>query len=66
LLAKHLRGGMWKVLSIKIDPKMKRALELVAEDEFTSVSSIVKKAIAKYLEKKGIDWKKEKKKSNPH
>ena len=51
---------MLKVLSIKIDSRMKKALERIAEKEFTSVSSIVKKSIAGYLEKNGIDWKKEK------
>jgi len=51
---------MVKVLSIKIDTRMKKALERIAEREFTSVSSIVKKSIAEYLEKNGTDWKKEK------
>ena len=48
------------MLSIKIDPKMKKALEQVAEKEFTSVSSIVKKAIAEHLTKHGVDWQKKK------
>ena len=49
---------MWKMLSIKIDPKMKRALEELAENEFSPVSTIVKKAIDKYLQEQGIDWRK--------
>lgn len=50
------------MLSIKIDPKMKKALEELAEKEFSPVSTIVKKAIDKYLQEQGIDWKKNKKK----
>ena len=48
------------MISIKIDPKMKKALEKFAKKEFSPVSSIVKKAIEKYLLEQGIDRKKEK------
>ena len=47
------------MLSVKVDPKMKKALENLAEKEFSPVSSIVKKAIEKYLKSHNIDWKKE-------
>ena len=47
------------MLSIKINPEMKRALEELAEKEFSPVSTIVKKAIDKYLQEQGIDWRKE-------
>ena len=40
---------------------MKEALEDLAEKEFSPVSTVVKKAIDKYLHEKGIDWRKEKK-----
>jgi predicted transcriptional regulator len=49
-----------QVLSIKIDPKMKKALEKLAEKEFSPVSTIVKKAIDRHLQENGIDWRKEK------
>ncbi len=51
---------MDKVLSIKIDPNMKKALEELAEKEFSPVTTIVKKAIDKYLHEQGIDWREEK------
>lgn len=51
--------GETESLSIKVDPRMKKALEKAAREEFTSVSSILKKAAAKYLEDVGIDWRKE-------
>ena len=38
------------MLSIKIDSKMKEALEELAEKEFSPVSTVVKKAIDKYLQ----------------
>jgi predicted transcriptional regulator len=50
---------MWSMLSINIDPKMKKALEKLAEKEFSPVSAIVKKAIDKYLNEQGIEWRKE-------
>jgi len=45
--------------SIKLDPQMKQALENLAKEQFVPVSSLIKQAIAKYLEEKGIDWRKE-------
>jgi hypothetical protein len=50
---------MDKVLSIKIDPRMKKAVEDLAEKEFAPVTTIVKKALDKYLQEHGIDWRKE-------
>ena len=38
---------------------MKAALEKAAQEEFTSVSSILKKAAAMYLQQVGIDWREE-------
>ena len=49
------------MLSIKIDPNMKKALEELAEKEFSPVSTLVKKAIDKYLHDKGIEWRDKKK-----
>ena len=49
------------MLSIKIDPEMKKALEDLAEKEFSPVSTIVKKAIDKYLQEQGINWRDKKK-----
>jgi predicted DNA-binding protein len=47
-------------VSIKMPPKMKKALEKLAEKEFTTVSGLLKKAAEKYLQEHGIDWRKEK------
>ena len=50
---------MVKPTSIKLDPKMKAALEKLAKEQFISVSSVIKQAIAKFLQEQGIDWRKE-------
>ena len=55
---------MGTVLSFKIDPEMKKALEELAEQEFSPVTTIVKKAIDKYLSENGIDRRKEKSKKS--
>ena len=48
------------MINIRIDPRMKQAIEKVAKREFSSVSGIIKKAVQEYMEKHGIDWEKEK------
>ena len=48
------------MISLKIDPRMKKALERLAEKEFSSLSGIMKKSADEYLSKNGIDWREEK------
>jgi len=54
---------MWNMISIKVDPRMKKALEKLAEKEFSSVSGILKKAAEKYLQDHDIDWREESEKT---
>jgi len=56
-LKKIYENGMDKVLSIKIDPRMKKAIEDLAEKEFAPVTTIVKKALDKYLQENGLHWR---------
>jgi hypothetical protein len=58
-LKRKAKPGQLESLSIKVEPQMKAALEKAARDEFTSVSSILKKAAAKYLDEVGIAWREE-------
>jgi len=53
-------GGMLTVISIKVDPRMKKALEKLAEKEFTSVSGLLKKGAEKVLQEHAINWREEK------
>ena len=45
------------MISIKVDPRMKKALEVRAELEFSSVSGILKKSAEKYLLEHNINWR---------
>jgi predicted DNA-binding protein len=46
-------------VTIKMPPKMKKALEKLAKKEFSSVSGILKKAAEKHLQEHDIDWRDE-------
>jgi hypothetical protein len=45
------------VMTLKIDPRMKKALEELADKQFISISAAVKQAIDKHLKENGIDWR---------
>ena len=45
------------MINIKIPPEMKAALKKLAEQQFTSMSSVIKQAIEKHLHEQGIDWR---------
>ena len=49
-------------VTVKMSPEMKKALEKLAKQEFSSVSGILKKAANKYLLEHGIDWREKEKK----
>ena len=48
-------------VTIKMPPEMNKALEKIAEKEFSSVTGILKKAAEMYLLDQGIDWREEQK-----
>ncbi len=50
---------MEDLMSIKVDPRMKRALKKLADKQFNSISGIVKQAVERHLEEQGVDWHKE-------
>ena len=47
------------MVNIKMDPKMKAALQKLADQQFSSLSSVIKQAVDKHLQEQGIDWRKE-------
>jgi hypothetical protein len=59
-LKQIIRESMLVHVSIKMDPKMKEALEKLAKSEYTSVSGLMKKAAEKLLQEHGIDWREKK------
>jgi predicted transcriptional regulator len=52
-------GDMSIMVNIKLDPRMKEAIQRLADKQFTSMSAIIKQAIEKHLKDNGIDWRKE-------
>lgn len=52
-------GSMPELLTIKVDPRMKAALRKLAENQFISVSAVVKQVIDRHLKEQGINWREE-------
>lgn len=50
------------MINIKIDPKMKAAIQKAAEKQFISMSAFIKQAIEKSLQEQGFDWREKPKK----
>jgi predicted HicB family RNase H-like nuclease len=53
---------MLEMINIKIDPKMKAAIQKAAEKQFISMSAFIKQAVEKQLQEQGINWREEEKK----
>jgi predicted transcriptional regulator len=51
---------MWTLLTVKVDPRMKKAIQKAAEKQFISMSAAIKQAIEKYLQDHGVNWREEK------
>jgi predicted transcriptional regulator len=47
------------MINIKVDPKMRTAIKKLADQQFISMSAVIKQAIEKHLQEHGIDWRKE-------
>jgi predicted transcriptional regulator len=51
--------------STKLDFQMKQAFANLAKEQFVPVTSLIKQAIAKYLQEQGIDWRQDKPEKKP-
>ena len=51
---------MLEMINIKVDPKMKSAIQKAADKQFISMSAFIKQAVEKHLQEQGIDWREEK------
>lgn len=58
----YIYGGMKMTLSFKVDPRLKDALQELADKENRSLSNYVVTALMKHLEEHNVDWRKESKK----
>ena len=58
----YINGGMKMTLSFKVDPRLKDALQELADKENRSLSNYVVTALMRHLEEHNVDWRKESKK----
>jgi len=54
---------MFKMVNVKMDTRMRDALKKISEKQFSSVGAVIKQAVEKFLEDRGIDWRNEPEKS---
>lgn len=47
------------MITIKIDPKMKKGIEKLADEQLVNMSTVIRQAVDKYLKEYNIDWRKE-------
>ncbi|MEE9120710.1 MAG: ribbon-helix-helix protein, CopG family [Syntrophobacteria bacterium] len=47
------------MIAIKMDPRMKKALQKSAEEELVSMSTLIRQLVDRHLKGKGIDWREE-------
>jgi len=50
---------MVAVINIKMDPKLKKALENFAQQQGISVSALIRQTMIKSLQEHDIDWREE-------
>lgn len=53
------KGDMKIMITIKIDPKMKKGIEKLADEQLVNMSTVIRQAVDKYLKEYNIDWRKE-------
>ena len=51
---------MVAVVNIKMDPRLKTALEKFAEEQGINLSALIRQTMIKTLQEHDIDWRKEK------
>jgi len=51
---------MKKMITLKIDSKMKRGIEKLADEQLVNMSTVIRQAVDKYLKEHGVDWRKDK------
>jgi predicted transcriptional regulator len=47
------------MITIKLDPRMKEALQKAAEKQLVSMTVLIRQLIDKHLQEQGIDWREE-------
>ncbi|MEA1949558.1 MAG: ribbon-helix-helix domain-containing protein [Thermodesulfobacteriota bacterium] len=47
------------MITIKLDPKMKKAIEQLADEQLVNMSTVIRQAVDKHLKEHDINWRKE-------
>jgi len=51
------KGGMKIMITIKLDPRMKKGIEKLAEEQLVNMSTVIRQAVDKYLKEHDIEWR---------
>ena len=47
------------MITIKLDPKMKKGIEKLADKQLVNMSTVIRQAVDKHLKEHNIDWRKD-------
>ena len=47
------------MINIKIDPRMKKAIEKLAEQQLVNMSTVIRQAVDKHLQEHAMNWREE-------
>ena len=53
------RGGMKIMITIKLDHRMKKAIEQLADEQLVNMSTVIRQAVDKHLKEHDINWRKD-------
>lgn len=45
------------MVSLRLEPRMKEGVDMLAKKQFSSATSVIKQAIDAYLQQHGINWR---------
>jgi predicted transcriptional regulator len=45
------------MITIKLDPKMKKGIEKLADEQLVNMSTVIRQAVDKHLKEHGIEWR---------
>ncbi len=45
------------MITLKLDPKMKKGIEKLADEQLVNMSTVIRQAVDKYLKEHDINWR---------
>ncbi len=45
------------MIALKMDPRMKKALQVIADKQLVSMSTLIRQLVDKHLKEHNIDWR---------